>query len=198
MIATLLTLANNQTFTRKIPSMVTIKSERWLPIPGYEGFYSVSDMGRVRQEAGRFHCRGTIYVYHSKPRLKKLSRKRHGHLAVNIGNFNVMLVHRLVLLAFVGPCPEGMECRHLDGNPSNNRLDYLCWGTHAENMADTVRHGRTNRGERNPNAKLTDATVLEIRQRSKAGESRMAIARSLGLCQSTISYVALGKTWRHV
>jgi hypothetical protein len=50
-------------------------------------------------------------------------------------------VHRLVLAAFVGPCPEGMEVRHLDGNPANTRLANLRYGTHSENELDKVRHG---------------------------------------------------------
>lgn len=50
-------------------------------------------------------------------------------------------VHQLVLEAFVGPRPEGMVTRHLNGDPSDNRLTNLAWGTHAENNADTVQHG---------------------------------------------------------
>lgn len=52
------------------------------------------------------------------------------------------LVHHLVLKAFVGPKPAGMECRHLNGNPADDRLENLKWGTPTENSYDTVRHGR--------------------------------------------------------
>lgn len=51
-------------------------------------------------------------------------------------------VHRLVLAAFVGPCPEGMEVCHSDGDPTNNVLGNLRYGTHGENMCDRVDHGR--------------------------------------------------------
>jgi hypothetical protein len=51
-----------------------------------------------------------------------------------------LMVHHLVLRAFVGPCPAGMQTRHLDGNPANNRLDNLCWGTPKENAEDCARH----------------------------------------------------------
>lgn len=50
-------------------------------------------------------------------------------------------VHRLVLEAFVGPCPDGKECCHRDGDPTNNSLGNLYWGTHGQNMNDQVRHG---------------------------------------------------------
>lgn len=51
------------------------------------------------------------------------------------------LVHRLVLGAFVGPCPAGMECRHLNGDSTDNRVENLAWGTHVENVKDVIAHG---------------------------------------------------------
>jgi hypothetical protein len=65
------------------------------------------------------------------------------------GRYKTFRVHRLVLLAFVGPCPEGMESRHLDGDPGNNRLDNLAWGTPEENREDNRRLGRYSGGRRN-------------------------------------------------
>src|SRR5699024_7150413 len=53
-------------------------------------------------------------------------------------------VHTLVLLAFVGERPAGMECLHKDGNPNNNRLDNLRWGTPSENNLDIVAHGNNH------------------------------------------------------
>jgi len=75
-------------------------------------------------------------------RLLKPTPQYRGHLMVCIGRRNRRLVHRLVLEAFVGPCPPGMECRHFpDRDPSNNQLVNLQWGTPAENYADSVVHG---------------------------------------------------------
>ena len=69
-------------------------------------------------------------------------------------------IHRLVLETFRGPCPKGMECRHLDGNSVNNNLDNLKWGTHSENIQDAVQHGTWHAlkrlGEKHPNSKLSD------------------------------------------
>lgn len=65
-------------------------------------------------------------------------------------------VHRLILETFVGPCPVGMEGRHLDGNKQNNHLTNLAWGTPKENGKDRILHGTSLRGERSPHAKLTD------------------------------------------
>lgn len=97
------------------------QGERWLPAAGFEGRYEISDAGRVRNLHGL---------------VLKTSRTNKGYLRV-LGRF----VHRLVLEAFIGPCPSGMECRHLDGNPSNNRLENLLWGTPLENANDRRRHG---------------------------------------------------------
>ena len=63
------------------------------------------------------------------------------------GRYHTVYMHRLLLETFVGPCPKGMECRHLDDNKSNNSLDNLIWGTHIENCADRIKNGndyRTN------------------------------------------------------
>jgi hypothetical protein len=49
-------------------------------------------------------------------------------------------VHRLVLEAFVGPCPDGMECCHEDGDSTNNRVDNLRWDTHEANVRERLEH----------------------------------------------------------
>lgn len=59
------------------------------------------------------------------------------------------MVHRLVLEAFVGPCPEGMETLHRNDSPGDNRLENLRWGTHAENIEDMKRNGNFNSGRWN-------------------------------------------------
>lgn len=110
----------------------------------------------------------------------------------------VFLVNRLILEAFVGPCPDGMECRHLDGVPLNNRRDNLEWNTHTENMRDRKRHGTDNTGERHPKAKLTEAMVREARLRASKGERVAAIAWSLGASRIAIYGAVRRKTWKHV
>lgn len=89
-----------------------------------------------------------------------------GYLMAGFGvGYKRYYIHRLVLLAFVGPCPPGMECCHIDGNPINNRLSNLRWGTRRENMEDRVRHGCDNGGIRNGMSRLTVADVVEIRNK---------------------------------
>jgi len=113
--------------------------ERWLPVPGYEGFYEASDQGRIRSVPHRT-SRGMRGGHILKP-----GRMPKGYLFVNLsvhGNTKREYVHRLVAVAFNGPRPEGMQCRHLDGDFDRNVPANLAWGTSSENKFDTVRHGR--------------------------------------------------------
>ena len=105
-------------------------NEIWKDVPEYEGLYQVSNLGNVRS-----------YRRSIEPKLLKPGRMPRGHLSVALGRNNSRCVHELVLLAFVGPAPHKHECRHLNGDPSDNRLKNLCWGTRSENIADAVRHG---------------------------------------------------------
>lgn len=105
--------------------------ESWLDVPDWLG-YQVSSLGRVRTLKGR------------SPRILAGNTRRWGYQWMHLfndGRKRAIAVHTLVLLAFVGPRPEGMECRHLDGDPTNNRPTNLAWGTHTENNRDRVRHG---------------------------------------------------------
>lgn len=109
----------------------------WKDVPGYAGRYEVSDAGEVRSN---LPWRG-----HVGPRLLSPHEHTDGYLRVMMrgadGSRKGWFVHRLVLLAFEGECPEGMETRHLDGDPRNNELSNLRYGTHSENMYDKVEHG---------------------------------------------------------
>lgn len=115
----------------------------WRDIPGYEGVYQVSSEGQVRSldrvvqhpVSGDTLRRGKVL---------RLKRRSEGYLYVRLyrgGKSKSRSVHHLVLEAFVGPRPEGSETRHLDGDPTNNRVSNLAWGTPKENAQDKKRHG---------------------------------------------------------
>lgn len=165
----------------------------WRDVLGYEGLYRVSDVGAVesRNAWTRWQWRA----------LKPGRSTKCGHLSVGLWRDGVKRnrkVHRLVLEAFVGPCPDGMECRHLDGNPTNNKLDNLVWGTSKENEADKLLHGTDNRGERQGGSKLTEAEVIEIRRLRASGTTGQAIADKYGINQHHVSHICLGRRWAHV
>lgn len=89
-----------------------------------------------------------------------------------------------------------MECRHLDGNPANNRLSNLKWGTKVENESDKRRHGTSNVGPRNGQAKLNVDQVAEIRRRyAVGGVTQLALAREFGVSDGTICNIIQGKRY---
>ena len=118
--------------------------ERWLPVVGWEGYYEVSNQGRVRSVQREIQFRdGRVFTYESQIR-SLTPQVPYGHLAVGLkrnGSRITVRVHRLVLEAFVGPCPEGMEGCHNDGDASNNALSNLRWDTSSANKQDMIRHG---------------------------------------------------------
>lgn len=131
--------------------------ERWLPAIGFEGRYEVSDLGRVRS-----FMRGTGRVL-----LPDVGRNGYHRVALWGGiraNTKKHLVHRLVLAAFVGPSPAGMEARHKDGDSGNNSLSNLEWATHSDNLKDRTGHGKLRIGAEHPKARLTEALVLALRR----------------------------------
>jgi len=109
-------------------------TETWRQIPTYAGRYEASDQGRIRSTFN-----GRIRL------LNPWVNKGRGYLYVSVhgasGGRRVISVHRLVLMAFVGELPNGLVSRHLDGDPMNNRLSNLRYGTYSENEQDKVRHG---------------------------------------------------------
>lgn len=108
----------------------------------------------------------------------------------------VFYVHILVLEAFVGPRPEGMEGCHEDDDPSNNHVSNLKWGTRQDNAKDASRNGKLAFGERNGYAKLTDEVVRDIRRMYASGYySQQKIADKVGIHQTAVSRVIRGQTW---
>lgn len=114
------------------------------------------------------------------------------------GKDHWLMVHRLVLDAFVGPCPDGMMACHNNGDPSDNRLPNLRWGTMKENQEDRIAHGTSNRGERHGCSKLTTSKVVAIRDKRACGESIRSLAKEYGLDKSTVSCIVSRKLWRHI
>jgi hypothetical protein len=114
----------------------------WLPVVGYEGKYEVSDDGRVRSLDRLARIRGGAYRPVSGRELKIQFRPPRGYPVVTLGHSDKFYVHTLMLTAFVGPCPEGMEALHENDVADDNRWPgNLRWGTRSENKLDAVRNG---------------------------------------------------------
>lgn len=165
--------------------------EVWRDIPEMTDYYQVSDQGRIRSKdrTVRHNCGGDKKV---KGQILSQLTTHNGYRQVFLwreGKRKVFLVHRLVLLAFEGACPDDKEVRHLNGISIDNRLCNLAYGTHAENVIDTVNMGRNN-GQR-----LNPAKVKEIREKADAGASTRALAHEYGVSTQAISKIKKRSTY---
>ena len=154
---------------------VPVFTEVWRDSPDWIGYYQVSQNGLVRSLRRMVvDSRGGQRII--RGRILKSWLDRYGYLWVDLsrdGESNHRLIHQMVLEAFVGKCPDEMECRHYDGNSTNNRLENLSWGTHEQNEGDKKRHGTVPRGERNGNY-----THPERRPKGEQNGTRQTHSRS--------------------
>lgn len=167
--------------------------EKWKDIPGYEGFYQASILGRIKRIAkASGTCVGKILE-------QGLTIKKYRFVGLWQNNkCKIHQVHRLILKTFVGPCPKKMECRHIDGNPENNSLKNLEWNTRSINQRDRVLHGTSNRGSRNGQSKLTESDILKIKEMARKGILQREIAKIFNVSRQTISDITTKKSWKHI
>lgn len=109
-------------------------------------------------------------------------------------------VHRLVLEAFLGPCPAGHEGSHLDGDPSNNDMHNLIWETRLDNMRRQASHGTkpSRVGPRNGRAKLKTQEAVEMKRLALLGVPHRLIARMFLVDASTVTKIHTGSSWGHI
>lgn len=169
-------------------------------VDGFPG-YRVGDNGSVWCCLARGGRQCGVLTGNWRP-LKPGVKKGDGHLVVTLsknGELTTRFVHHLVLEAFVGPCPEGQEALHGDGNPANNSIGNLRWGTHQENVADSQRHGTQPHGSKHMNAKLVEDDVREIRKAyEQGGETITSLARRYKVARSVIRTIVKRTAWKHV
>jgi hypothetical protein len=149
--------------------------EEWRNHPNWD--IEVSDYGRIRKNG----------------KVAKLSKRGDGYLVVSVGGrgMPILRVHRLVLEVFTGPCPDGLEARHLDGNSLNNKHTNLRWGTRKEQIMDQKKHGTFSRppctrGVDNPSYRYTDGELIGAIELVKRGLSQREVSRRTGISRTHI------------
>lgn len=154
--------------------------EEWRPVPGWP--YEVSTEGRIRHAVSR--------------RVRNVKPGRYGrrHLILSKPGSKARFgVHRLVLAAFVGSCPDGMEACHENGDAGDNRLSNLRWDTHAANMKDAERHGTMVREDQR---KLTLEQAAEVRERYVPYVvTKAMLAEEFGVSPRLIEAILLERTY---
>jgi hypothetical protein len=170
--------------------------EEWKKIPGFNNVYSVSNKGRVRRD---IHNRNIIK---KKEISQTFSNKGRMFVKlVNNGVYKNFLVHRLVLLAFVGECPSNMEVNHIDGNGVNNCVENLEYLTRSDNAKHAVRTGLwiKRQGSLSGRSKLVEDSVLKIRDLYSSGMNTMReLAEIFNVCEGNIYYIVSRRSWRHI
>jgi len=106
--------------------------------------------------------------------------------------------HRLARALDGRPVPDGLFARHRCDRPICCNPDHMDVGTQKDNLGDMVRRGRALTGERNPQAKLTEEQVVEIRHLCASGLLQREVAALFGITQTTVSGIVQGKKWKHV
>lgn len=183
-------------------SSKVVLAENWKWIKNYKGKYKISNLGRVKSVPRAIMVSGGGTRI-SSPRYLKPAVCPSGHLYVCLCKNTVKhnhYIHRLVLEAFIGPCPDGMECRHFpDRDPTNNRLDNIQWGSRLCNSKDKEIHGTKNNGENNKVAKLTRKDVITIRKLRATGIPVHRISRLYPQVKyRAVLNASIGKTWSHL
>lgn len=170
--------------------------ERWKAVVGFEGYYEVSDQGRVRS-LDRIDGQGRNWPGRMmKPQKHGPAKGVYLHASLCVeGQKTYPLIHRLVLEAFKGPCPADHESAHANGQHADNRFSNLEWKTSKHNAADRVVHGTSGRGEANARAKLTARAVRAIRA-SSLPQSTLALLH--GVKQQAISKIVTRRRWNHL
>lgn len=179
--------------------------EEWRPVIGYEGLYSVSNLGRVRAEAKVVRVGRNGGVDCRPARVLNTSTHPNGHLRVWLakdGAKRAKLVHRLAAEAFVPNLHDLPIVNHLDSNPANNAPGNLEWTTHGGNTKHAYDSGRIamprQKGSRNSNAKLSATTVRAIRSMHASRVAPAAIARQFGVHPKTIRDICKRRRWGHL
>jgi hypothetical protein len=161
--------------------------EVWMPVPNYEGLYEISNHGRfaaIRKD-GRF--------------FRKLNDKTH-YLSVSVKSMDgkpqkSLYIHTLVAHVFIKPRPDGLVVRHLDGNRYNNKVENLAYGTNAQNVADSVKHG-IYKGSNNGRSIINESGAKAIKHLSQNGVTHKMLADSFGVTVQAIYAITSNRNWK--
>lgn len=180
--------------------------EIWKDIEGYEGYYQVSNLGRVKSFERVVYKKmygGNVHGYKRKGRVMNQD-DANGYMQVQLskrGKRVRVKIHRLVAIAFLEN-KENKPCiNHIDADRSNNNVTNLEWCTQSENVRHSVKLGRWKnnykiyKGSDNPISKLTESIVRTIRTSNK---SNAELGRMYGVTRSAVRFARIGKNWKHV
>ena len=169
-------------------------TEDWRDVPGFEGYYAVSDRGRFRSlDRIVEFSDGRRRLYAGRPLKLKLGNDGYFLVSLSRGveDKKWHLAHRHVASAFIGPCPEGCQVRHKDGVRTNIEAANLHYGTAGQNRVDQILHGTMPCGEEHHSAHVLESAVAAIR--AERGLTISEIATKHGVSRTHAWNVRNGK-----
>lgn len=173
--------------------------ERWIDVNGFEGYYQVSDLGRVKS-LGRYVTHGNATWFQPERIMIPWSGTTSLYDCVRLyrqGRKTKFTVHRLVAQHFLPNWNPRWEVNHLDGNRWNNAVSNLEMCSHQENVRHSIIHLLKNDyGEKSTNAKLTNVQAAEIRKRYQSeAVSQTSLAGIYRVSRQTISAIVRYKKY---
>lgn len=166
--------------------------EIWKPVYGFEGKYEVSNHGRLKNvQEGAGHVTG---------RILKVGLSLAGYAQYTLGKYGGRhTAHLLVMQAFVGPRPDGLEINHKNGIKTDNRLENLEYVSKSENCLHLTRVLGERRGESHGNAKITEDDVREIRRLAvETTLTHAEIGARFDITNKNVGYIVRRQAWIHV
>lgn len=189
--------------------------EEWKTIPGFVGLYEASNLGRIKsiprkltrpsprnqnKMQTRWYGGGILRAHEIKSGGSKFP-----YLTLTLSKDRIQykfLVHRLVLMAFIGECPLGMQGCHNDGNGLNNAIENLRWDTPSNNQLDRKKHGTewapVMKGEDHPGSKLLDKDIIYIRSVPPYKNRAKDLANKFNITKNSIHQIIGRRSWKHV
>lgn len=176
--------------------------EVWKDVVGYEGFYQVSDLGRVRSLSRKMKSRHNC-LRNFEGRVISLELAKNGYLRCVLGVNRIsskLSVHRLVAEAFISSRPDGKFINHKNGIKTDNRPENLEWVTRSENSIHAIKTGlqKVLSGESGPSSILTEDQVIEIKSLIRKGARPVDLSKMFNVSGGAIHGIKRGLNWKHV
>lgn len=168
------------------------ENEEWRDVVGQEGFYQVSNLGRIKTVSRYVESRPGVYIT-IREKIRKIGIDNYGYSFVNFskgGKQTTAFIHRCIAMAFIPNPDNKKEVNHIDGNKQNNDISNLEWNTPLENNRHAWDTGlKNNFGENHDRCKLSDLQVAEIRQLKKDNPAitLVSIAKKYNLSKNYVS-----------